>query len=1249
MTKKFLSLLLAVLMVLSMAVPAMATPLDGFEPLGEEQTSAESKAVAEPQAAVGGLDPIGGTGAEIQASKPSKLTKSTVDKMQIRAYGFAKDDNGKKITGDAVPSKVKANGVSYTIGEVEGNDVDGYTTTVTFHFAHGDKFEAAASDVFNTNTKLDFYKAGISGNWVYSFSDDRPADQVLTLYWVMKGSKAQWCVKVAPSKLTPDGYSTNLTSGIANIIKVNLRLDTDTSVNHSVIYKDGMNGMIFLDRTFSVEEGSPTPAFDGNLAANDNYEFVKWTPDVAETVTEDAVYTATWKEVQRYSITFNGNGTNQLSGAISGNYTSGTKYTAGTNVNLNTAMDGKKFTKALSDDYSTNYRQTGWNTKADGTGTHYDMNGTFVMPDYDVTLYAEWEAYEWIHWNVQMSEGGDYINYSTGYTGPKADVQSFKAYTGNLGNSYGKVPAAYYTPVKAVAKVGYKFIGWYDVAKNECISTNDTLYVDDFRNLRELTLAESGAVLEARFEAKKASNIHVVIYKASNLTKPVVSMAITNLYAGDTFAPNIADYYSSANGYEYVGWFNDGNFNNYKAGKNYTEATEFTVSGNWQNVIAVVTDYEKVVVKAVYDGDKENAKTVYSGLALRGTNVIEFLEANAGVGEVKGHTLDKWFNWDWYGHKVADNATVNGWTNVYVTYDRNSYTVKYVDGADGAAFAEESYTVKYGDPTPAFKGSLTAYPGWKFKAWTPDLADTVTEDVTYTATWEPKGANTIIYWGNGGTRSKYSVGDTFWSEYTSAAEIKVRGNGFLSFALDEYAFNGWNTKADGTGDSYKSGDMYKFTAAHDLDKANLYAQWKLIAFNVSFNSNGGNTLDPIKVTLNKPYGTLPSAGSINGLQNLGWYLVDEQGNVTDTAVNAKTVVTLERDHTLFQKREIKTPTVKISLSRPVYNYLDKPVSLNASLTEYPALKYSYQWYKDGVALANDDLYDGVNTKSLTLKHDYVSASGVYKLVVTVTLADGSDIVVTNSPVTAEASYTLNIRRTSNMLYYDANGGEGGPSNNSDYYDKANDRYVAKVQSSQPTRSEWKFIGWNTKADGTGDSYKAGDFYVFDRQLSENGGLKAWLYAQWDHLTCAENLEDVKVITKPTCTEKGLKLCRCTVCGDEYKVEIPALGHDHGGRWTWNREEHWKKCLRCGAIIDCEEHTYGDWKPVVDEKGKDTDREERSCTVCGFTQYAQTIHIGGSTVTKPTDEQNPNTGAQVPSLLPALAVLAGAAVVLRKRK
>ena len=1014
-----------------------------------------------------------------------------------------------------------------------------------------------------------------------------------------------------------------------------------------VTYEDGLNNTVFAKEDYKVVAGSATPAFTGSTERA-GYKFVGWQPALAEKATEDVTYVAQWELLPTYKLTFNGNGTNKLSGTISGNHTSKTRYTEGTNVNLNTAMDGKKFTKELSADYSTNYRQIGWNTKKDGTGDHYAMNGTFVMPASDVTLYAEWESYEWIHWNVQMSEGGDHINYTTKYMGPKADVQSFKAYTGNVGTSYGKVPAAYYTPVKAVAKEGYRFIGWYDVNKNECISTKDALYVQDFRNLRALKLAESGAVLEARFEAKKASNIHVVIYKASDLTKPVVSKAVTNLYDGDTFTPNIADYYSSANGYEFVGWFNDGNFNQYKAGKNYTEATEFTVTGAWQNVIAVVTDYEKVVVKAVYDGDKANAKTVYSGLALRGANVIEYLEANAGVGEVEGYTLDKWYNWDWYGHKVAENATVNGWTNVYVTYTRNIFTVTYTDGVNGAAFADESHTAKYEDATPAFEGSLENYIGWVFNGWNPKVADKVTEDVTYTAKWRMKGANTVIYYGNEGVRSN---GDTFWSEYTNA-QTKVLGSntGYYEFARTGWHFTGWNTKADGTGDAYAAGATYTFTAAHNLETVKLYAQWERNTYTVSFNCNGGEACAPITVTYGEAYGRQLPACFVDGMQNLGWYLVDADGNVTDTYIGERTLVTEARNHELFQKREIKKPTVKLNLSRPVYNYLEEPVTIQSSgITEYPALKYSYQWYKDGTALTDGKIYEGSNTANLTLKHDYVSCSGLYKLVVTISVADNSGIVSANGTVTAEAKYDLLIRRSSNMIIYDANGGQGGPLNDSDYYDKANDRYIAKLRgvdaipNSPLVRQGYHFLGWNTKADGTGDSYKPGDFYVFDRELSENGGLRVTLYAMWE--ACADHLVDVKVLKAPTCTEKGLKLCRCKVCGVEYEVEMPALGHDLSG-WIWNRTEHWKKCRRCGELFEVDKHTLTEWKDIL-RNGEIV--PEHHCVVCGFSECGSVIHIDGTKKPQAGVEVNPPTGAEVPSVLPALAVLAGAAVLLRKKK
>ena len=449
-----------------------------------------------------------------------------------------------------------------------------------------------------------------------------------------------------------------------------------------------------------------------------------------------------------------------------------------------------------------------------------------------------------------------------------------------------------------------------------------------------------------------------------------------------------------------------------------------------------------------------------------------------------------------------------------------------------------------------------------------------------------------------------------------------------------YTFKGWSPVA-----------AEKVTA-----DATYVAQWEANTYTVSFNCNGGEACAPITVTYGEAYGRQLPACFVDGMQNLGWYLVDAEGNVTDTYIGERTLVTEARDHQLFQKREIKTPTVKLNLSRPVYNYLEEPITIQSSgITEYPALKYSYQWYKDGTALTDGKIYEGSNTANLTLKHDYVSCSGLYKLVVTISVADNSGIVSANGTVTAEAKYDLLIRRSSNMVIYDANGGQGGPLNDSDYYDKANDRYIAKLRgvdaipNSPLVREGYHFLGWNTKADGTGDSYKPGDFYVFDRELSENGGLRVTLYAMWE--ACADHLVDVKVLKAPTCTEKGLKLCRCKVCGVEYEVEMPALGHDLSG-WIWNRTEHWKKCRRCGELLEVDKHTLTEWKDIL-RNGEIV--PEHHCVVCGFSECGSVIHIDGTKKPQAGVEVNPPTGAEVPSVLPALAVLAGAAVLLRKKK
>ena len=74
-------------------------------------------------------------------------------------------------------------------------------------------------------------------------------------------------------------------------------------------------------------------------------------------------------------------------------------------------------------------------------------------------------------------------------------------------------------------------------------------------------------------------------------------------------------------------------------------------------------------------------------------------------------------------------------THTAPTPEVTEYTVTYKDGVDGAAFADQTYTVKEGGATPAFDGTPTRE-GYVFLGWEPKVAETVTGDATYVATWE---------------------------------------------------------------------------------------------------------------------------------------------------------------------------------------------------------------------------------------------------------------------------------------------------------------------------------------------------------------------------------------------------------------------------------------------------------------------------------------------------------------------------------
>ena len=196
---------------------------------------------------------------------------------------------------------------------------------------------------------------------------------------------------------------------------------------------------------------------------------------------------------------------------------------------------------------------------------------------------------------------------------------------------------------------------------------------DDW-DAQEKTMVEGGVSFTGTWvyvPDPETAPVYAVIYRNGNTETPFSTVKLGDAPLGSDYSLNGLDIYklySSAYGFVFEGWYNDGGWNQYKAGNpNNKLGDSITVNG-WTNIRCMVTDYEKVVVKAVTDGDKDGAETVFDGKALHGLNTVQFLEDTFTPEERAGYELDKWYNWDWYGHKYTGTARINGWTNAYVTY-----------------------------------------------------------------------------------------------------------------------------------------------------------------------------------------------------------------------------------------------------------------------------------------------------------------------------------------------------------------------------------------------------------------------------------------------------------------------------------------------------------------------------------------------------------------------------------------------------
>lgn len=303
-----------------------------------------------------------------------------------------------------------------------------------------------------------------------------------------------------------------------------------------------------------------------------------------------------------------------------------------------------------------------------------------------------------------------------------------------------------------------------------------------------------------------------------------------------------------------------------------------------------------------------------------------------------------------------------------------------------------------------------------------------------------------------------------------------------AFTRDDYVFAGWNTEYDGTGKAYADGATVKNLSTEDKATVYLYAQWLQAdtvseSYTVQFDTNDG-TERGFSQTLWTGAVQALSANSFtrSGYTFVGWNTQTDGGGIT------------YGDGALVKNLAASGETITL--------YAQWVSNESAPAT------YTVTFDANGGSgyMASQTFFIGV-TQALSVSCFTYPYNDNYIFAGWNTQADGTvspyadHALVKDLATTAGASVTLYAQWIDNAIIYgsytvifDANGGEGTMS--------AQTCTVGIQQWLDPnafTRSGYRFAGWNTKADGGGDSYGDGSSIY---QLSEAADTTITLYAQW---------------------------------------------------------------------------------------------------------------------------------------------------------
>ena len=520
------------------------------------------------------------------------------------------------------------------------------------------------------------------------------------------------------------------------------------TVAYTVTYTDGVEDEeVFADEVHeNLSSGVATPAFSGGTPTRTGYVFKGWNPEVAATVTGNATYVATWgedknnngiddNEETKYTVTYTDgvDGEEVFADQVYGNLLSGV---------ATPAFEGTPTREG--------YVFKGWNPEVATTVTG---NVTYVAT-----------------WGEDKNNNGIDDNEETKYTVTYKDgVDGEEVFADQV---YGNLLSGVATPAfeGTPTRTGYVFKGWNPAVA--ATVTGNAIYVarwGEDKNNNGIADDE-----ETKYTVRYTDGVNDGVIFADQVYGNLLSGVDTPAFKGTPkregyvfkdWNPSVAEKVTGDVTYVAT-WGKDKNNN----GIDDNEETKYTVTytdGVDGEVFAdqVYGNLLSGVATPAFEGTPTREEYVFKGWE---PAVAEKVTGDATYAATWGE--------DKNNNGIDDN-------------EETKYTVTYTDGVDGEVFADQVYgNLLSGVATPAFEGTPTRE-GYVFKGWKPAVAEKVTGDVTYVATWgEDKNNNGIA----DDEETKYTVRYTDGVDEEVIFADQVYGN--LLSGVDTPAFKGTPTR-----------------------------------------------------------------------------------------------------------------------------------------------------------------------------------------------------------------------------------------------------------------------------------------------------------------------------------------------------------------------------------------------------------------------------------------------------------------------